>query len=69
MSAWLFRLNDEPSGPFPETGLSDVADTPFEQEIEWMVHELRVSLFAQHLGAQGPVSEKRIRSALANLNT
>ena len=33
--------------------------------IGWMVEELRVSLFAQHLGTDGPVSEKRIRTALA----
>jgi len=33
--------------------------------IRWMVQEFRVSLFAQHLGTDGPVSEKRIRSALA----
>jgi len=32
--------------------------------IGWMVEEFRVSLFAQHLGTDGPVSEKRIRSAL-----
>jgi ATP-dependent helicase HrpA len=30
----------------------------------WMLEELRVSLFAQHLGATGPVSVQRIRKAL-----
>ena len=33
--------------------------------VRWMVEEYRVSLFAQHLGTDGPVSDKRIRSALA----
>jgi len=31
----------------------------------WMLEELRLSLFAQHLGAQGPVSVPRITKALA----
>jgi ATP-dependent helicase HrpA len=31
----------------------------------WMIEEFRVSLFAQQLGTDGPVSEKRIRAALA----
>lgn len=31
----------------------------------WMLEELRLSLFAQHLGAAGPVSVPRIRKALA----
>ena len=33
-------------------------------DVRWMIEELRVSLFAQHLGTSGPVSEQRIRSAL-----
>ena len=33
----------------------------------WMLEELRVSLFAQTLGTAAPVSEKRIRRALAAL--
>jgi len=35
--------------------------------IRWQLEELRVSLFAQVLGTPGPVSEKRIRSALEKL--
>jgi len=31
----------------------------------WMLEELRLSLFAQHLGAAGPVSVQRIRKLLA----
>jgi ATP-dependent helicase HrpA len=33
-------------------------------DIGWMLQELRVSLFAQSLGARGPVSEKRIEAAM-----
>ena len=29
-------------------------------ETQWMIHELRVSLFAQQLGTAYPISEKRI---------
>lgn len=32
--------------------------------VRWMLEELRLSLFAQHLGATGPVSVQRIRKAL-----
>jgi ATP-dependent helicase HrpA len=35
--------------------------------LRWNVEELRVSLFAQHLGTAHPVSAKRIRRALADL--
>jgi ATP-dependent helicase HrpA len=34
-------------------------------EVKWMLEELRVSHFAQHLGTRGPVSAKRIRAAIA----
>ncbi len=40
-------------------------DDPDVQAVRWMIEELRVSLFAQTLGTNGPVSEKRIRTALA----
>jgi ATP-dependent helicase HrpA len=33
-------------------------------DVRWMIEELRVSLFAQHLGTNGPISEQRIRAAL-----
>ncbi len=33
--------------------------------VGWLVEELRVSLFAQTLGTSGPVSEKRVRRAIA----
>jgi ATP-dependent RNA helicase HrpA len=35
------------------------------QDIRWMLEELRVSFFAQQLGTAHPVSEKRIRKAMA----
>ncbi|MFP3714308.1 ATP-dependent RNA helicase HrpA [Puerhibacterium sp. TATVAM-FAB25] len=34
-------------------------------EVRWLIEELRVSLFAQQLGTDGPVSEKRIRKVLS----
>ena len=34
------------------------------RDIAWMVEELRMSVFAQPLGVHGPVSPKRIRTAL-----
>lgn len=34
-------------------------------DVGWLLEELRVSLFAQHLGTAVPVSEKRVRAALA----
>jgi ATP-dependent helicase HrpA len=37
--------------------------------VRWMIEELRVSLFAQVLGTPGPVSEKRILTALDALLT
>ena len=46
--------------PCPRSG-ADVAD------VRWMLEELRVSLFAQALGTQAPVSENRILAALSRL--
>lgn len=34
-------------------------------DVRWMLEELRLSLFAQHLGAAGPISVPRIRKALS----
>ncbi len=36
-------------------------------DVRWMLQELRVSLFAQQLGTPTPVSEKRVRTALATV--
>ncbi len=37
-------------------------------EVRWMLEELRVSLFAQTLGTQGPVSQNRVLAALGRLS-
>jgi ATP-dependent helicase HrpA len=37
---------------------------PALRDVPWMLEELRVSHFAQHLGTRGPVSAKRIRAAI-----
>ncbi|MDS1270586.1 ATP-dependent RNA helicase HrpA [Lipingzhangella sp. LS1_29] len=37
-------------------------------ELGWMLEELRVSFFAQHLGTAYPVSEKRVRRAMAAIS-
>ncbi len=41
---------------------------PAVEDIGWMLQELRVAQFSQHLGTDGPISEKRIRTALAALS-
>jgi ATP-dependent helicase HrpA len=43
------------------------ARRPDVQAVRWMIEELRVSLFAQTLGTHGPVSERRVRTALDQL--
>ncbi|MDR1426243.1 MAG: ATP-dependent RNA helicase HrpA [Bifidobacteriaceae bacterium] len=44
-------------------------EPPALREIPWMIEELRVSLFAQQLGTAHPVSEQRIRRAIAAAST
>jgi ATP-dependent helicase HrpA len=39
-------------------------EDPAVREIRWMIEELRVSLFAQHLGTRHPVSEQRVLRAI-----
>ncbi|MFC8922112.1 ATP-dependent RNA helicase HrpA [Cellulosimicrobium sp. NPDC057127] len=46
-------------------GADDPARARELAEVRWLLEELRVSLFAQQLGTDGPVSEKRIRKILA----
>ncbi|EAP98609.1 ATP-dependent helicase HrpA [Janibacter sp. HTCC2649] len=56
-----------------ETAYADLLDAlpptgrraPAVTDIAWMIEELRVSLFAQALGTAHPVSEKRVRAAIA----
>ena len=43
------------------------ADTPPWQALRWELEELRVSLFAQELGARGGVSPKKLATRLAQL--
>jgi ATP-dependent helicase HrpA len=50
------HLRAVPTGKYPSPELLDV---------RWMLEELRIGLFAQTLGTPYPVSEKRIRKALA----
>ena len=47
----------------PAARASDAA-----RDIRWMLEELRVSTFAQAIGAAGPVSERRIRAAIEHLS-
>ncbi|WP_251152724.1 ATP-dependent RNA helicase HrpA [Cellulosimicrobium sp. Marseille-Q4280] len=46
-------------------GPPDVGRSRELAEVRWLIEELRVSLFAQQLGTDGPVSEKRIRKLLS----
>ena len=48
-----------------------VASDEFDSldKIRWMIEEYRVSLFAQSLGTEIPVSAKRIRKAIDVLST
>ncbi len=54
-------LYREAGGDLPLTATTPARLVP----VRWMIEELRLSLFAQHLGADGPVSVVRIRKALA----
>ncbi|WP_084626744.1 ATP-dependent RNA helicase HrpA [Demequina aurantiaca] len=47
-----------------EVGRSDQEREQQLEQARWMLEELRVSLFAQQLGTDGPVSDKRIRKML-----
>jgi ATP-dependent helicase HrpA len=54
----------DPRGLRDLRGLRDDADVT---DVRWLLEELRVSLFAQTLGTQAPVSENRILGALGRL--
>ncbi|NNF54263.1 MAG: ATP-dependent RNA helicase HrpA [Acidimicrobiales bacterium] len=47
--------------------LETAATNSDDAEVMWMVQELRVSLWAQHLGTDGPISPQRIRKRLAKV--
>ncbi len=53
--AWLHRMAALPEGRPPHEPL---------RRARWMIEEYRVSLFAQQLGTDGPVSDARIRAVL-----
>jgi ATP-dependent helicase HrpA len=55
--AYLHRVAALPDGRPPGEAL---------RRVRWMLEELRVSLWAQQLGTDGPVSDQRIRKALAS---
>jgi ATP-dependent helicase HrpA len=57
-AAYQNRIDALPPDRRPPTAL---------REIGWMIEELRVSIFAQHLGTARPVSVQRIERALAEL--
>lgn len=50
-----------------EAGRPDAERRAALDDVRWMIEEYRVSLFAQSLGTDGPVSDKRIRKALAEV--
>jgi ATP-dependent helicase HrpA len=56
------RAFDDAVGALPRGQRTDEVE-----RVRWMLEELRVSTFAQTLGTNGPVSEQRVRKALANL--
>jgi ATP-dependent helicase HrpA len=56
----LDREREAAAGSSPDAARAARIDTA-----RWMIEEFRVSLFAQQLGTDGPVSEKRIRGVLA----
>jgi ATP-dependent helicase HrpA len=60
LTAQVQALERELDAVIGTVGLTDAAE-----EAMWMLQELRVSLFAQSVGAKGQVSVKRVRAALA----
>lgn len=54
--AWLHHVEALPPGRPPGEAL---------REVRWMLEDYRVSLWAQQLGSPRPVSDQRIRKALA----
>jgi ATP-dependent helicase HrpA len=54
--AYLHQLEALPAGRPPDAQL---------RRVRWMIEEYRVSLWAQQLGTAYPVSDQRIRKAMA----
>ncbi len=55
-AAWLHQIAALAPGRPPSAG---------QRAVRWLLEEYRVSLWAQHLGTKGSVSDQRIRKALA----
>ncbi|MDZ7674878.1 MAG: ATP-dependent RNA helicase HrpA [Acidimicrobiales bacterium] len=58
----VHRVMAEHAALVTELGLTAALD-----DIRWMIEELRVQQFAQHLGTEGSVSAQRIRKSLAQV--
>lgn len=63
----LAAARTSPAARTSGAALIDPARRERLEDVRWLLEELRVSLFAQHLGTAGPVSEKRVAKALADL--
>jgi ATP-dependent helicase HrpA len=65
--AWMLEVQQAVELYTAAGGTLPIATEPEPRirEARWMLEELRLSLFAQPLGAQGPISVQRIRKQLA----
>ena len=64
---WMHEVQDAEARYVAAGGTLPLAPdaSPTIVRVRWMLEELRLSLFAQHLGTDGPVSVQRIAKALA----
>ncbi len=65
--AWMLEVQQAVELYTAEGGTLPLSPDPEPRirEARWMLEELRLSLFAQPLGAQGPISVQRIRKQLS----
>ena len=65
--AWMHEVQQATAKYIEAGGALPLApdSSPTLVRVRWMLEELRLSLFAQHLGTDGPVSTQRISKALA----
>jgi ATP-dependent helicase HrpA len=70
--AWMLEVQQAvelyaaAGGTLPLSPHTSADPEPRIREARWMLEELLLSLFAQPLGAQGPISVQRIRKQLAS---
>ncbi|UFS59745.1 ATP-dependent RNA helicase HrpA [Subtercola endophyticus] len=70
--AWMTEVQNATAryeaagGPLPLPANALALVSPPLLRVRWMLEELRISLFAQSLGTDGPVSLQRIQKALAS---